>query len=742
MADSQSDSHALSVRIVSIDHYMAPPTHGLDVSYSSFQGGKVNEVPVIRIYGSTPAGQKTGLHVHGVLPYLCVPCADISLQPHEEGDAYTHAISLALEKALKGGTVLDGSLQPYESHIPFILQFLIDYNLYGMGHMHLSKMKFRHPIPDTFSPRKSNHIGLHKQHMDKLTCMPTDFQADPSCDASFSSPIWISSTILADWIWQLPREFEASSRQDIYCNKRRSVCELEGDASIDDVLNQQFKNYSSLSQTRSEVKMVQSLVPIWEVCFSHIHFLPFEGDPKKQILTYTEAVRTIDPMKAVGKPHTLWVNFARLYEKHSDLVNARVIFDKAVQVNYKAVDHLASVWCEWAEMELRHQNFKEALELMRRATAEPSVEVKQKVAANGNEPVQIKLYRSLKLWTFYVDLEESLGTLESTRIVYEWIWDLRIATPQIILNYAFLLEAPADAVKPLYLQYAKLEEDYGLAKRAMKVYDQATKAVPNNEKLCMYEIYIARAAEIFGVPKTWEIYKQAIESGLLDKDAKTMCLKYAELEKSLGEIDRARAIYVFVSQFADPRSDVDFWNKWHEFEVQHGNEDTFREMLQTKRSVSASYSQTHYILPEYLMQKDQRLNLDDARDKLKQAGVAEDEMAALERQLVPVVDNGAAKDKNRRVGFVSAGVESQSEGGIKVTANHEDIELPEESDSDDDDKVEIAQKDVPSAVFGGLVRKRDEADNDAEAQDVTATKEKDSDNRLRALERIKRLKKA
>ncbi|KAE8700496.1 hypothetical protein F3Y22_tig00110556pilonHSYRG00135 [Hibiscus syriacus] len=55
------------------------------------------------------------------------------------------------------------------------------------------------------------------------------------------------------------------------------------------------------------------------------------------------------------------------------------------------------------------------------------------------------------------------------------------------------VEAPADAVKPLYLQYAKLEEDYGLAKRAMWFYDQATKAVPNQEKLSLYEIYIARA---------------------------------------------------------------------------------------------------------------------------------------------------------------------------------------------------------------------------------------------------------
>ena len=33
---------------------------------------------------------------------------------------------------------------------------------------------------------------------------------------------------------------------------------------------------------------------------------------------------------------------------------------------------------------------------------------------------------------------------------------------------------------------------------------------------------------------------------------------------------------------------------WNEFEVKHGNEDTFREMLRIKRSVSASYSQTHF----------------------------------------------------------------------------------------------------------------------------------------------------
>ncbi len=54
--------------------------------------------------------------------------------------------------------------------------------------------------------------------------------------------------------------------------------------------------------------------------------------------------------------------------------------------------------------------------------------------------MQGRLYRSLKLWSFYCDLEESLGTMESTQAVYDRILELRIATPQLILNYALFLQ--------------------------------------------------------------------------------------------------------------------------------------------------------------------------------------------------------------------------------------------------------------------------------------------------------------
>ncbi|KAK0601469.1 hypothetical protein LWI29_024565 [Acer saccharum] len=50
MADSQPDSKLFSVRIVSIDHYMAPPIPDYDFCYSNSQGDKVHEVPIIRVH--------------------------------------------------------------------------------------------------------------------------------------------------------------------------------------------------------------------------------------------------------------------------------------------------------------------------------------------------------------------------------------------------------------------------------------------------------------------------------------------------------------------------------------------------------------------------------------------------------------------------------------------------------------------------------------------------------------------
>ncbi|CAL5037751.1 unnamed protein product [Urochloa decumbens] len=342
----------------------------------------------------------------------------------------------------------------------------------------------------------------------------------------------------------------------------------------------------------------------------------FKNDPGRQAAAYAEAVRTVDPMKATGKPHTLWLAFAKMYEGRGMLDSAREVFRRATQVSFKSADDLADVWCERAEMELRHQNHEAAIELLRQATSEDA------------------------------DMMESHGTVESACAVHERIHDLGLATPLLVLSDAALLrqhsrfedafrvyergvrsfkhphadpiwaaylaafverygktkpervrylfedavrQTPPEAKKAVFLRHAKFEEEFGLATRAMKVYEGATGAVPVRDKLAVYDAYVARAAALFSVAKTREVYHRAIAGGgLTDDNARVMCVRFADLETGLGEIHRARALYVYASGFSDPGAHPDFWRRWNEFEVVYGDESTFRDMLRLKRTMATA----------------------------------------------------------------------------------------------------------------------------------------------------------
>ncbi|KYN29250.1 DNA polymerase zeta catalytic subunit [Trachymyrmex cornetzi] len=184
----------LSITLVNIDSYQSSPIPELDVTFSEFRGSEVKKVPVIRAFGSTATGKKTCLHIHGVFPYLYVPCT-----VQENTDSYAYQLAAAIDSALntsfgstlstnqhvykiqrvsgipfygyhekehlffkiyfynpaiikrtadllQNGVVLNQTLQPYEAHIPYILQFMIDYNLYGMNLINLNSVKYRHSL--------------------------------------------------------------------------------------------------------------------------------------------------------------------------------------------------------------------------------------------------------------------------------------------------------------------------------------------------------------------------------------------------------------------------------------------------------------------------------------------------------------------------------------------------------------------------------------------------------------------
>lgn len=89
----------------------------------------------------------------------------------------------------------------------------------------------------------------------------------------------------------------------------------------------------------------------------------------------------------------------------------------------------------------------------------------------------------------------------------------------------------------------------------------------------MFNIYIKKAAEMYGITHTRPIYEKAIETLPEEKSRlgwnlfalvlsiaqkisicyRDMCIRFAELERKLGEVDRARAIYAHCSQLCDPR---------------------------------------------------------------------------------------------------------------------------------------------------------------------------------------------
>ncbi|KAJ6660281.1 hypothetical protein lerEdw1_017981 [Lerista edwardsae] len=85
-----------SVRVVTADYYLSSPLPGLDPCQSHFREAPVKKVPVVRVFGATPSGQKTCLHLHGIFPYLYVPYDGYGQQPEH----YLRHLAFSIDRAL------------------------------------------------------------------------------------------------------------------------------------------------------------------------------------------------------------------------------------------------------------------------------------------------------------------------------------------------------------------------------------------------------------------------------------------------------------------------------------------------------------------------------------------------------------------------------------------------------------------------------------------------------------------
>ncbi|KAL8737539.1 MAG: hypothetical protein Q9181_001591 [Wetmoreana brouardii] len=211
------------VRLNCVDHYQGTSTEfdpQLPGRSRQTQQKNATKVPVIRVFGATETGQKVCAHIHGAFPYLYIEYHG-SLIP-DDVDAYIHRLHLSIDHALavsyrrnmydgktafvahislvKGipfygyhvgykfflkiytlnplhmtrladllrqGAIMKKVLQPYESHMQYLLQWMCDYNIYGCAYIDCSEVRFRAPIPD------HEDIGTITHHWHDQTISPS-----------------------------------------------------------------------------------------------------------------------------------------------------------------------------------------------------------------------------------------------------------------------------------------------------------------------------------------------------------------------------------------------------------------------------------------------------------------------------------------------------------------------------------------------------------------------------------------
>uniref|UniRef100_A0A8C9GMN6 Pre-mRNA-splicing factor SYF1-like n=1 Tax=Piliocolobus tephrosceles TaxID=591936 RepID=A0A8C9GMN6_9PRIM len=189
---------------------------------------------------------------------------------------------------------------------------------------------------------------------------------------------------------------------------------------------------------------------------------------------------------------------------------------------------------------------------------------------------------------------------------------------------------PKKFAKSIFLMYANFEEKYGFLKKSLTIYKEAIPFLEQTDQIKFYKIFISKVSKAYGIHKSREAFEEAIQT-LNDDDAREMCLLYIDMEYKLNEYDRVRSLYVYTAQFTNPLSHSTFYQNWREFEVVHGNEHTFREMIRIKRSVMNIFRNSS-----------QPIKISEEGDTTSMSGI---EIA--KRKLKEIIENEEVQKKQR-----------------------------------------------------------------------------------------------
>ncbi len=86
-----------------------------------------------------------------------------------------------LADLLRQGAVMKSKFQPYEAHLPFILQWMTDYNLFGCGYVDCDQAFFRGPVPDFEDTSDTCHLWHDRSIPAKFQLREVELPRQSNC---------------------------------------------------------------------------------------------------------------------------------------------------------------------------------------------------------------------------------------------------------------------------------------------------------------------------------------------------------------------------------------------------------------------------------------------------------------------------------------------------------------------------------------------------------------------------------
>ncbi|CAL1270922.1 unnamed protein product [Larinioides sclopetarius] len=297
-----------SLRILTVDSYQSSPISGYDDCYSDFRGCEIYNVPVLTLFGTTQAGQKGALHVHGVFPYMYLRWNDVfpgvstancrkylqelaleidkalnvEAVKSNSNKHHVHNITIEKKRSIYGfyaeaedflkilfyypwdtsrvaallyrQSILNKFIQPYEAHFPYAFQFFVDYNLFGMNTININAFKFRSP----------NGVNV------SLSNTPQGMSSFLSGDSHSYCQIWNVASLSSSQVNNIPKrvvsELEVDCREDailnkyglLYCNSNPGLVEIREDLKRQRRLANETSQMTPIPTQERDVEVTES----------------------------------------------------------------------------------------------------------------------------------------------------------------------------------------------------------------------------------------------------------------------------------------------------------------------------------------------------------------------------------------------------------------------------------------------------------------------------------------------------